>query len=62
MLVAGLYDEDHEANGLSCFNEMCEVVESFDVPLFEVKNRDQSGKKNAATFLFKKQPSQATDN
>jgi hypothetical protein len=43
MLVAGLYDEDHEANGLSCFNEMCEAVEGFGVSLFEVKTKDQSG-------------------
>jgi hypothetical protein len=44
MLVAGLYDEDHEANGLSCFNEMCEVVEDAGVSLFQIKSQDLSGK------------------
>jgi len=30
------YDQDHEANGHACFNELAEVAESFGVNLFEI--------------------------
>jgi hypothetical protein len=50
------YDEDHEANGLSCFNKLCDAVEDFGVPLFEVLERNEDGtpKKFGEALFVKK--------
>ena len=37
------YDPDHERNGYSCFNELCEVVESYGVNLFKKEETSADG-------------------
>ena len=37
------YDPDHESNGLSCFNQLCDVVESYGVHLFEKQEISADG-------------------
>jgi hypothetical protein len=37
------YDQDHEANGHACFNELAEVTESLGVNLFKVLEKERDG-------------------
>jgi hypothetical protein len=37
------YDPDHEPNGHSWFNVLCEIVEDYGVPLFEKKDTSVEG-------------------
>jgi len=37
------YDPDHESNGLSCFHQLCDVVESYGVHLFEKQEISADG-------------------